>query len=75
MDTHSLLLALLLQEKLPQGAVTGQLDIHFHIFNKTFWSFRCGWFCFVLLFLKHHECKISILQKICQSSQAKTAKK
>lgn len=46
MDTPSLLLALLFQYKLPQGAVTGQQDINFHSFSKTFWSFRCGWFWF-----------------------------
>lgn len=73
MDTCSLLLALLFQDRLPQAAVTGQLDIHFHSFNETFWSFRCGWFCFVLLFPKNHDVKYQYGRKSVLSSQAKTA--
>lgn len=57
---------LLFQDKLPQGAVTGQLVINFHSFSRTFCSFRCGWFCFVLLFpenrdVKYHYCRKSVL--------------
>lgn len=60
MDTCSLLLTLLLEGSLPKNAVTGQLDINFNSFDKTFWSFRCG-----CVFHKNHDVKYQIWRKTC----------